>query len=582
MNKTKVNKDRAFTNLLTGSVHLFDFPSNAVFKYVLNRKLPRIFLPSFLHEATHFWCMASELGSLIALLELRVFLELGSDSPRRDRFLHDWSALQLARQMLQPLLEGMALFQEFDAFPGQSDVYSSPGYWAGILFRPLDEETIKLESQQEILQWQTDQVFRVLGIYRSSETAIKRKISTLMRSLTQDSHGYLSGYLTVKNLWFLASLKTPAFQDRDLFLSFLRFWVFNDWVLIGYLADSDSDIVKTANLIFQRIQSRFLDLIANDLTHEVSIYDREVGSGSNDGYELLKSLCISESEYHDGRLTLETLYNEIRSNPENSEHEAWSVIEDNIIEHRNRYMRLQLEPITIEINKHGRAIVFKGDADEYIAEKDNVKRMKSVYLGGPAPEGYEPGITPGLMTIYFIPDQLSLVLLSSQGGEPITWFPNEVVPDPEKASVRKIMAVVSTFEEQFQQFSLIAENELLAMNNTAQEILHTIFNEQIINIYSNYALVHVDDEKRIAEIKTLLDRKGLYDLLEKDGDLLTTLVAISLYSVVDEEGKIDLRGALKEDGIDFDKALQRILEIQNRVGIELVHVFSNSVIWSNV
>jgi len=113
----------------------------------------------------------------------------------RQRLLHDYGVVQVAHQLLRPLLEGMALFQEFDARPGASDVFSTPGYWAALLFQPLDQDLPQIQDPKEISRWLTHEIIETLDWYRASNHARQRKVGVLMRSLSNDPHSYLNGYL---------------------------------------------------------------------------------------------------------------------------------------------------------------------------------------------------------------------------------------------------------------------------------------------------------------------------------------------------------------------------------------------------
>src|SRR5881394_3099330 len=96
---------RGFTDLLTGATHLLDLPANALFKYTVKNRLPPVFLPSFLHEATHFWCMSTDLGAALALLEMRAQREVTHRQHQRKRLLHDVGAAAAIHRILRPLLE---------------------------------------------------------------------------------------------------------------------------------------------------------------------------------------------------------------------------------------------------------------------------------------------------------------------------------------------------------------------------------------------------------------------------------------------------------------------------------------------
>ena len=292
-----------YANLLTGAVHLLDVPASALSKYLVRNRLPQAFLTSFLHESTHFWCMATDFGAAIALTEMRAHRDIIASKGESDRLLHDHGVVQLAHQLMRPLLEGMALFQEFDAYPGSSNVVSTPAFWAALLFQPLEEPPPPKESQ-DATQWMMKRITGVLGRYRTSDVARRRKTSILMRSLSQDPNSYLAGYLSVKNIWMNAVQSTDAFLDTDLFLTFFRDWIFQDWKLIDYFIDDSLSTGAVAYLAPERLQERILTLATTNLSEEVAAYDAEVGSGRRDQEILMKSLRVEEWEARDSQRRL--------------------------------------------------------------------------------------------------------------------------------------------------------------------------------------------------------------------------------------------------------------------------------------
>src|SRR6185437_7928188 len=106
MSASEWDSKRGYTDLLTGSTRLLDIPANALLKFLIKGRLPRPFLPSFLHEATHFWCMSSDLGATLALLELRAQHDIFNDGVDNERLVHDLGVTAAAYQLLRPLLEG--------------------------------------------------------------------------------------------------------------------------------------------------------------------------------------------------------------------------------------------------------------------------------------------------------------------------------------------------------------------------------------------------------------------------------------------------------------------------------------------
>ena len=566
MDSASKYSERGHANFLTGSPHLLDIPMPSLVKHLLQEKLPRNFLPSFLHEATHYWCMATDLGASIALLEMRSHHVVSAEHVDGKRVLHDVGVVQIIRQLLDPLLEGMALFQEFDALPGESDVKSTPGFWAGLVFRPLDEVVPELQSPNEIQKWATEQIVSTLAAYRVSKAARQRKTGVLMRSLSNDPHHYLSGYLSVKNLWINAIQSTPAFCDKDLFLSFLHDWIFQDWVLIDYMLDESLNCGAFAYLASERLQARLVALSTDDLSREVQIFNREIGEGTRDSAKLLESYRLEHYEVDDGQEKLEELLDEIhRGIKEEGENQNWYLADFLTLEHRQRMVRLGLERVQIEVNEHDRVLIRK------------YENLESTYFAASAPDGAERGTTPGWVAAYFLPHDRSMMVFAVRDNQPMICFPpidgtrDQAEMDRKKALPLAVTKVISS-EENRRRFTALGLEVAESYADEDYQTTMATLSSHVREIYTNYALCTLPDRKALPKVEALLSRKGLYDVLLKDGDTLTALVEISLLpsGILDEDTRPLLAEVLEEQDIQLDRALALIDKCQIENGFPLL------------
>jgi hypothetical protein len=572
------NSSRGYTDLLTGSTKLSDIPVSSLTRYVLKGRLPLSFLPSFLHEVTHFWCMASDLGHTLAMLEMRAHHQIVSEERDSDLLSHDLGAMKIARQILHPLLEGMALFQEFDAFPGDSRVFSNVVKWAAVLFRPLEEKEPQSTNSVELLERMLIEHQTRVFKYRTSKEALDRKINVLMRSISNDPHYYLAGYLSVKQIWLTAACNnTPAFRDRDLFLLFLRDWIFQDWKLIGYLLDPDLDSYTLASLVLERIQVRLHQLITTNLTEQVTVYERETDSKQPDAARLLWSLHISEEEAQQGIERYWLLYNEIIVGLDSAKHENLYLLDACTLEHRQEMIRLAMEPVEIEVNEHDRVLIRKKTSTENTS--GSMEERMDTYLAAPAPEGAERGITPGWMVMYFLPKYLAVVVLAVHENQSMMLLPPSAnIPNDYLEILRGVVTLVVKTEIMRNEFTKFGVDEL---NDPIYDL--TLEDFPVREVYTNYALNSVPENK-LAEVEAMLSKKGgLYHDVFRNRDLLNAFVKLSLATLsitpsLDSSHKEFLSGMIADDGFTIDSVLSQTYQRQKETGMALL-LRENDVEW---
>jgi|GEM_PF-6859663 len=566
-----MSDNRAYTNLLSGSMRLLDVPMNQLSSYLVQGRLPPLFLPSFLHESTHFWCMASDLGSALALRDMRRQHGFSSDEQNQAQLVRDFAIVDFTHKLLRPLLEGMALFQEFDAIPGDSNVFCTPGLWAARLFMPPDEDPSKLKPEERV-DWITGKIVDNLVDYRTSADAHRRKISVLMRPLIDDPDGYLSGYLAVKNLWRNAVILNPAFIDRDLFLSYLQAWVFQDWLLIDYIVRDDFSPDAATYFISERLRTRLCQLAATNLSHQIAIYDEECGSGRRDPALMLQSLDLDQDETGTAQERFRGMLREIHEGI-GSENENWYFGDMALLEHRHKLMQLAVEPVAIEVNDFDRVIVRK--------EGSAQGTMEGVYFGGQAPDEAERGTTPGWITAYFLPQEYGVMISAIRDNQPMLATPVENVPDEEMSAYQFAITTVVRAEESRRELTALARSLVADLGDPEYERAAAISHTTVNTLYASLAFGCGPGNERYDALMPLLARKGLYDLLGKDGDLLSAIVDVSLVPTLTETLAPHVRASLLEKGIDLDDALLKLREIQEAKQMSLIEDLGDSY-WAAV
>ncbi len=222
---------RAYTDPISNTVtHTFVNPlalQDSLGKGDLDFK----YLNVLMHETTHYSCFLSPVGqSLASLMAAHTANTIGLfedeetvQGPARSAVLGDVLPIYFI-----PLLEGLALFAEFDARPGASPVASTTSSLAFRLFcagsfRSEIERLAEPIDPYAFLAMRLDQ-------HRMSSESFDRKMSLLKQPLSAED-GYLIGYLWVKSLWCVLSGRCRKLLDTDLFLSFIISYFFDDYRL---------------------------------------------------------------------------------------------------------------------------------------------------------------------------------------------------------------------------------------------------------------------------------------------------------------------------------------------------------------
>ena len=238
------------------------------------------------------------------------------------------------------------------------------------------------------------------------------------------------------------------------------------------------------------------------------------------------------------------------------------------LEHRQKMMRVAFEPVEIEVNQHGRVLVRKKATDG----------LESIYLAGAGPPGAVQGRTKGWMTAYFIPEHLTLMALAVRDTQPMIWVPPTPDNDDVMTSLRYAATRVSATEDVRQQLTVLGRQQASSLQDLDYDSTIERLPEFVNTVYTNYALSAIPDKTQRSNTAELLARKGLYDLLDRSGDALVTLVEISLWPFLNEESRPVIEKGLSAQGIVMDKALKVIESCQRRTGMPLLATVSNRTI----
>jgi hypothetical protein len=339
--------------------------------------VPRGVFLDYLHETTHQWCFNSPVGYSIAYLQARAMClaELaarGAEVGTRD-VLDAAVRVEVARELLRPFAEGLAMFIELDATTSrETEVVSMPFDAMPLLFGRLDGAT--WDSRAGV----TDLLADVLRDERLGDDGLQRRLRLLTEPLavTNDSPGYLAGYLAVKHLQFGSASHWGAgflLEDSDLFACFLRAWVYRDYQLVHHLLTEErldlATVVPIADHIAQRLHDfiaaadMYKDLPFFEVAAEIKLYEK-----TTLGRDATPEWLHADPEiYMAGVAAMQHIETYTRGEPANDFDEGYRLIQRTLMETRH-YVDLGAADCHIEVDARGHARVLVGDRIAWEAE----------------------------------------------------------------------------------------------------------------------------------------------------------------------------------------------------------------------
>jgi hypothetical protein len=269
-NPTLDGGDRSWTDAITNAVVLRGMDSTKYLHWSLQRDV-RIdpIIPAFLHEFTHHWCFTSRVGASIALLRMRAGIRsvFKNSQDWEQKFCHDVVRYQTATLSMKPLTEGLALFAECDTRPGSSSISSQSLMALQMCFGFFLEG----ERGQEATMLALLQRSRF-----STDFLDSRKARLYFRRFDCED-GYLPGYLAVKTMHSRLRFKVPQFEDPDLFLSYIRSYLYEDPILTIALLAPGRDEIRGAEAVANRIHSRLQRLLEEPGIDDcVSVFEKNI------------------------------------------------------------------------------------------------------------------------------------------------------------------------------------------------------------------------------------------------------------------------------------------------------------------
>jgi len=552
---TNSRKAAAQINQLQGGgLNFVDFVTNAAVlgEVDLRQHLPQLIqgklslelLPGFLHEAAHHTCFMSPVGNALALLRMRAYRQLA----RQRRFpenisedlLEDHYRYAVTLDMMRPLAEGIACFQEFDSVAGSSNVITPPLMAALWCFGKNEHLTpIKMTAEMTPSEFGSFQLFSLLFHTRLHyiplrEAWRKRRMDVLADPFSNIKDGYLAGYLTAKGFWKHALLHTKTKLDRELFLSHLKSYFYDDYVFAALIVNRGTSLPDSINCIGNYFRDRIRKYFSLPLEQSFEEFDRsnsaqggisELGRQGGDFFApRFDGLGISREDARLGEEALRGLFQEVLDKPGTSTKEEEMRQVDRAIQRRRELLCIGSTDAEIEVNAHQRVI-----ARPYIDGKASEIPM----LAAPALAEAQHGKGPGSVEVYFLPGMCGRAVLVARERQCVYAHFDPNVP---KSYQERLMCECGhrSADLQYIRDSEAALQTFLKSDPIAQEYEKCLegFADQTVNLYLGVAGSFIEGSIPWKRLKPILRDGGVYGVLNRDLNALKSLALLGLMSSV--------------------------------------------------
>lgn len=188
-----------------------------------------------LHELTHHASLQTPVGNSLSALSVSHTSVVGGSALDANELkgpARDLVRYRAADTYFRPLLEGLALFAEFDASSGDFPIASWTSQVSARLFC-FDESRLAILGGKDVL----NPLKSMLEQLRTSSDYSSRKLSLFDRGIG-DPDAYLLGYLLVKALWSDLCTRQMIWQNSDMFMMFLNDYFFSDFLLAHHLVST--------------------------------------------------------------------------------------------------------------------------------------------------------------------------------------------------------------------------------------------------------------------------------------------------------------------------------------------------------
>lgn len=549
-------------------------------RMLVTGRYPSRLFPEFLHEIVHHWCFHSSVGATLAYLQLRARrralpLMRADTKPSiaSDASYEVWDDIlryETAITLMRPLAEGLALFAEFDIMPGDSDVSSLPLEWA--------IRNFAIPSQEEIEGGPKAVLQALLLQHRVSKEFCKRKSNLLVQSFTTDNGGYLPGYLLVKNLWhtMIYDQKCSRFADKDLFLSYVRSFFYEDFGFVAALLDSDTSDFGCVRSVIIYLQDRFIEFMKRTTDATIAQFEQEVSALSARNSQCYPSLTELPSLQTDPRISktgrdrLSSLLDEINfeGTPNNLDQQlkrmnAWSIAQREL-------MCIGSFKEKVRVNEHGRVFVGHATGTEALP-------LQIPVFTGPALKGVEAGEGEGSMEFFISPARRYRVVAVSLQGKVVAM---EFLGDDIDEILKEQLITYQTSYNDASTERAIWQSLLNDFVSRYEfDVKANVYRAEMKKfadkIYVKESLFFTPAEKTERCIDAMREN-GFYEILNQDSKLIESLAKLSLVNGLSPD-KQWAATVMAYDGVNLDDLLKVLDNSGESYGLPIVNYDGKSL-----
>lgn len=227
-----------FTDIVSGSVVLDSMELLSDTSSIASQLCQARYLRPLLHEKTHHTTFDSTVGQALAALaascaSMPVEALSGQETPSLP--IRDLVVLRSFYGLLEPLIEGLALFAEHDCVPRDSPVASSVSD-AALRLLLSDPHVIGALLKDGTAANPHDALGVLLRVVRSTDEWVDEKAFLLEQPAGERPY-YLLGYLAVKGIYRSLVQRCRRLGDPELFLLLMLDYWFRDYRLASMLLE---------------------------------------------------------------------------------------------------------------------------------------------------------------------------------------------------------------------------------------------------------------------------------------------------------------------------------------------------------
>eukprot|EP00611_Tribonema_gayanum_P028140 TRINITY_DN7141_c0_g1_i1.p1 TRINITY_DN7141_c0_g1~~TRINITY_DN7141_c0_g1_i1.p1 ORF type:complete len:440 (+),score=-48.72 TRINITY_DN7141_c0_g1_i1:190-1320(+) len=365
--------------------------------------------------------------------------------------------------------------------------------------------------------------------------------------------------MMIKRLYFDLSSKVRAFTDRDLFLSYIRSFIFDDLGLVYILNKKYEEPNKRIADIINRFGFRLMQLNSIDLNNPVYEFEKFNNRPLGSGFDFKSSgLLVTNEEIENGKNTL----NESISQLEHKEYHTETI---------NKILRIQRGWLT------RRSLVYVATEEILVKvlngivsvwpDKDDMEfpliTGKSSLLGVQDSEG----IVEGWLSIilhpikgFYVPvigiDENIIAILWPSGMEDEPDI-GAILKDPLNSPprIQKELEIVRTFINSYIDQAPKVIKDIINQNRK-------LVNESLLQCSTFYL-------DKWGSSSNLRNKKRLWEFFKSDRKSFETFTVLGILSYLDVMTP-SIQTALKEQGWDTMQSFMKVFEIQNQFNLQLI------------